>query len=419
MQDLKIDAMEIVNAAIRSAQVDKTLKSALKDFKTEGRTVCVAVGKAAWKMAKVAHEILGNAIRQGIVITKYHHGRGNIPNFEIYEAGHPLPDENNIKATKRAVELVENLGKDDTVLFLISGGGSALFELPLPGVSLSDIIHISDQLLKSGADIVEFNTVRKHLSAVKGGRFAQICHPAGVYNFILSDVIGNKLDMVASGPTLPDSSTSQDAMHVLRKYGIEIGENIRQAILQETPKALENVETTVVGSVEMACEAAAKKAIELGYNTTILTTSLTCEAKEAGRFLGAVAREIFQNERPLKKPAAIICGGETVVKVRGKGKGGRNQELALSSAIEMRGMKGVVLASIGTDGTDGPTDAAGGLVDGTTAEKIALAGKDPIEYLQQNDSYHALKVADALVITGPTGTNVNDVIVLLVRQLRR
>jgi len=415
MQYLKSDAMKIVNAAIESAQVDKTLRSALKDLKAEGRVACVAVGKAAWKMAKVAHETLGDAICRGIVITKYHHSKGHIPNFEIFEAGHPLPDENTLKATKRAVELVKDLGKNDVVLFLISGGGSALFELPLPGVSLLDIIHISDQLLKSGADIGEFNTVRKHLSAVKGGRFAQICRPAKVYNFILSDVIGNRLDMVASGPTLPDSSTSQDALHVLEKYDIEIGESIRQAILRETPKALENVETTVVGSVKMACEAATKKAIELGYNTSILTTSLTCEAKEAGRFLGAVAREISQNERPLKKPAAIICGGETVVRVKGRGKGGRNQELALSFAIEMKGMRGVVLASVGTDGTDGPTDAAGGLVDGVTAEKIILTGKDPVEYLQNNDSYHALKAADALVITGPTGTNVNDVIVLLVR----
>ncbi|MDI3516567.1 MAG: glycerate 2-kinase [Thermotogota bacterium] len=419
-RDLRSDALEIINSAIESSQVDKTLGPALKRFRARFgalETICIAIGKAAWKMAKVAYEVLDGAIKKGVVITKYGHSEGKIPCFEIYEAGHPLPDENSIKATERVIDMVKELGPEDHVIFLVSGGGSALFELPLPGLTLSDIIQISDKLLKSGADISEFNTVRKHLSAVKGGRFAQLCYPARVHTFVLSDVIGNRLDTVASGPAFPDSSTSDEAFKVLEKYGIEITEKIRSALSKETPKSLENVETEVVGSIELACETALKKAQELGYNSMLLTTSLTCEAKEAGRFLGAVAREVSASDRPLKKPAAVICGGETVVRVTGTGQGGRNQELALSASIEIKGMEGIVLASVGTDGTDGPTDAAGGIVDGETYEKILIStGKKPEEFLKNNDSYNALKAANALIITGPTGTNVNDVVLLLVGE---
>jgi len=317
-------------------------------------------------------------------------------------------------ATKRALELTNSLKEDDIVLFLISGGGSALFEMPVDGVSLEDIQKLTEALLKSGANIVEINTVRKHLSKVKGGRFAQHVYPAKIVSLVLSDVLGNRLDSIASGPAYPDGTTSQQAIDVLRKYNIMVSEKILNALAQETPKELSNVETFIIGSVKVACENAEKFASQLGYNTFVLTTTLDCEAKEAGKFLASIAKEIKNSDRPVKKPAAIILGGETVVKVKGSGKGGRNQELALSFALAIEGLENIVLCSFGTDGTDGPTDAAGGIVDGQTAQKIRKAGLSPESFLENNDSYNALKIAGDLLITGPTGTNVNDLIVLLV-----
>jgi hydroxypyruvate reductase len=317
-------------------------------------------------------------------------------------------------ATKRVLELTNSLKENDVVLFLISGGGSALFEMPVDGVSLEDIQKLTEALLKSGANIVEINTVRKHLSRVKGGRFAQHVYPARIVSLVLSDVLGDRLDSIASGPAYPDGTTSQQAIDVLRKYNITVSEKILNALAQETPKELSNVETFIIGSVKVACENAEKFASQLGYNTFVLTTTLDCEAKEAGKFLASIAKEIKNSDRPVKKPAAIILGGETVVKVKGSGKGGRNQELALSFALAIEGLENIVLCSFGTDGTDGPTDAAGGIVDGQTAQKIRKAGLSAESFFENNDSYNALKIAGDLLITGPTGTNVNDLIVLLV-----
>ncbi|MFN4268852.1 MAG: glycerate kinase, partial [Fervidobacterium pennivorans] len=264
------------------------------------------------------------------------------------------------------------------------------------------------------ANIVEINTIRKHLSKVKGGRFAQHVYPAKVLSLVLSDVLGDRLDTIASGPAYPDSSTSQQAIDVIEKYKLKVSNDILNALKEETPKELPNIETYIIGSVKVSCDKAMEKARELGFNTIILTTQLNCEAKEAGRFLAAIGKEILENNRPIPKPAAVILGGETVVHVKGNGKGGRNQELALSFAIEIEGLEKIALCSFGTDGTDGPTDAAGGIVDGQTCEKIRKAGYSPEKLLENNDSYNALKIANDLLITGPTGTNVNDLIVMLV-----
>ena len=404
----------IINEVINEVLPDKAVKNKLKELNVQSEVILVSIGKAAWRMANAAKEVLGDRIKKGIVITKYKHSEGPIEGIEIYEAGHPTPDENTIKATKRALEIASNLSENDTVLFLVSGGGSALFEMPKDGISLSEMQDLTNQLLKSGANIIEINTIRKHLSKVKGGRFAQHVYPAKVLSLVLSDVLGDRLDTIASGPAYPDSSTSQQAIDVIEKYKLKVSNDILNALKEETPKELPNIETYIIGSVKVSCDKAMEKARELGFNTIILTTQLNCEAKEAGRFLAAIGKEILENNRPIPKPAAVILGGEAVVHVKGNGKGGRNQELALSFAIEIEGLEKIALCSFGTDGTDGPTDAAGGIVDGQTCEKIRKAGYSPEKLLENNDSYNALKIANDLLITGPTGTNVNDLIVMLV-----
>ncbi len=419
MEQMKKKLKSIVDMVVRTLIPEESTRlwiaNNMHKFESvEGNLYTIAIGKAAWRMAKATNDVLGERIEYGIVVTKYAHSEGDIPRFEIYEAGHPVSDENTLKATQKVLESTSNLTENDLVLFLVSGGGSALFEMPMEGIELEEIQFLNEQLLKSGANIVEINTVRKHLSKVKGGRFAQHVYPAKIVSLVLSDVLGDRLDSIASGPAYPDGTTSQQAIDVLRKYNITVSEKILNALAQETPKELSNVETFIIGSVKVACENAEKFASQLGYNTFVLTTTLDCEAKEAGKFLASIAKEIKNSDRPVKKPAAIILGGETVVKVKGSGRGGRNQELALSFALAIEGLENIVLCSFGTDGTDGPTDAAGGIVDGQTAHKIRKAGLSPESFLENNDSYNALKIAGDLLITGPTGTNVNDLIVLLV-----
>ncbi len=415
MNSLREDAFKIFKESMESVLPEPSVERALEGADLSGKLLLVSVGKAAWRMANGAKKYLGPRLREGIVVTKYGHSLGEIEGVEIFEAGHPIPDENSLRATKRVVELVSNLGSDYTVLFLVSGGGSALFEEPADGISLDDIGRMNDLLIRSGADISEINTVRKHLSKVKGGRFGKLAEPAKIFSLVLSDVIGDRLDTIASGPAYPDSSTSEDALRILGKYGIDLTENILKALKEETPKELSNVESRIVGSVSVLCERAKETSERLGYSSTIFTTSVDCEAREAGRMLSSVAREETVFGRPLKRPCALIFGGETVVKVTGGGLGGRNQELALSAAIGIKGMEDAVIASIGTDGTDGPTDAAGGIVDGKTVERIEEMGLDPHEMLRNNDSYHALYASGDLVVTGPTGTNVNDLILVLCR----
>jgi len=417
LEELRSGISKIVAGVISSVLPDTAVKEKIDEILKErslNDIVLIAIGKAAWRMASAAKELLGNRISKGIVITKYGHSEGDIEGIEVYEAGHPVPDENTILATKRVLEMTSKLSSNQIVLFLISGGGSALFELPKDGITLAEMQGITNQLLKSGASIVEINTVRKHLSAVKGGRFAQHVAPAKVISLVLSDVLGDRLDSIASGPAYPDSSTSQQALEIVARYNIQLSKEALEVLGEETPKKLDNVESHIIGSVKMACEKAQELAEEMGYNTLLLTTSLDCEVREAGRMFGSIAREIKSYNRPIKKPCAIVAGGETVVHVKGNGKGGRNQELALSFALSTEGLDGVALCSVGTDGTDGPTDAAGGIVDGQSAQKIRQAGYSPEELLENNDSYNALKIANDLLITGPTGTNVNDIVILLV-----
>lgn len=406
---LRSCADQIVGASIRAVLPDEAVRRALKDFHPEGRTVLVAAGKAAWQMAHAAVAVLGH-VDGGVVVTKYDHVKGKIPGVTCCEAGHPVPDANSFAATQKALELVQGLQPEDTVLFLLSGGGSALFEKPLiPAEELQDI---TSQLLASGADIVEMNTIRKRLSAVKGGRFAQHCAPAKVFSIVLSDIIGDPLDMIASGPAYPDSSTCADARRIAEQYGLRLSPEASQCLERETPKVLDNVETLITGSVRELCAAASAACRELGYEPVLLTDSLDCEAREAGAFLAAVARAHQDTDCSL----AFLAGGETVVHLTGSGLGGRNQELALSAAAGIAGLEDTAVFSLGSDGTDGPTDAAGGFVDGGTKERLARQGVRIFEVLKNNDAYHALAACGGLLHTGATGTNVNDVAVLLIRR---
>ena len=406
---LRAHADAIVKASINAVKPDEAVARALKGQNFSGRVVLVAAGKAAWQMAKAAHDCLGKRIDAGVVVTKYEHVMGPIANFDCREAGHPVPDENSFSGTQAALDLVENLTAEDTVLFLLSGGGSTLFEKPLvDGKVLQDV---TNQLLACGADIVEINTIRKRLSAVKGGRFAQICAPAHVFSIVLSDILGDPLDMIASGPAYPDSSTCETAVAIAEKYQLKLTDEVKELLTKETPKELSNVTTQITGSVRELCVAAAAACKELGYEPVLLTDQLCCQAKEAGSFLSSVLKTHANDGKNL----AFLAGGETVVQLTSKGKGGRNQELALSAAIGMEGNDTMAVFSVGSDGTDGPTDAAGGYTDGDTAAELRAKGLEVYKVLQDNDAYNALKAVDGLVFTGPTGTNVNDVAVALLR----
>ena len=401
-------ADRIVASSIRAVQPDDAVARALKGASFPGRVILVAAGKAAWQMAKAAQDCLGDRIERGIVVTKYGHVRGALPGIDCREAGHPVPDENSFAATQAAIDLVSGLTDRDTVLFLLSGGGSALFEKPkVTGEELQDI---TGQLLACGADIVEINTIRKRLSMVKGGRFAEICAPAKVFSVVLSDILGDPLDMIASGPAVPDTSTCAQAEAIAEKYHLRLSQAAESCLHTETPKTLTNVTTQITGSVRELCAAAGAECEKLGYTPILLTDQLCCQAKEAGSFLGTIARTHAGKGKKL----AFLAGGETVVHLTGKGKGGRNQELALAAAPHLEGLSGVCVFSVGSDGTDGPTDAAGGYADGTTNASLTAQGLSVYEVLQENDAYHALEKTGGLIITGPTGTNVNDVAVVLV-----
>ena len=404
---LKTDAKFIWESAIAASMPDSAVKVALKDFKLPlGRLILVSIGKAGWQMANAAYGILGDKIDSGVVITKYEHSKGKIGCLEIYEAGHPVPDGNSISATKRGLEITNGLSEDDTVLFLVSGGGSALFEyVDFP---LADLSSLTKQMLASGTSIEEMNTVRKHLSSVKGGRFAEHIFPARVFGIVLSDIISSRLDMIASGPTVADTSTSSEAVAISEKYSLVLTEKQRSLLSRETPKEIHNATHSISGSVSELCLAAKSAAESLGYETRIVTDSMDSEAREAGELIGSLAARLVSEK---EKPLCLIYGGETVVHLRGNGLGGRNQELALTAATFIRGMDGVSVFSVGSDGTDGPTDAAGGYVDGETYDKIPCVEA----YLDNNDSYNALRLSDGLIFTGPTGTNVNDFAAILIK----
>lgn len=408
---LREEADQVIRKSIQAVLPDEAVSKALKGKNfSQGKIYMVAVGKAGWQMGKAAADILQGRLEAGVVVTKYDHVKGEIPKTQCFEAGHPVPDENSYLATQAALDLVARAGSEDVVVFLISGGGSALFEKPL--VSGEELKDITTQLLACGADIVEMNTIRKRLSAVKGGRFALACEPARVFSIVLSDILGDPLDMIASGPAYPDSSTCEEALSIAEKYKLKLSDEAWKLLGKETPEELYNVETQITGSVSDLCRAAAAACEELGYEPHVLTDQLNCEAREAGRFLAAIARTHQNTDKSL----AFLAGGETIVHLTGKGKGGRNQELALAAAEGIAGLRDTAVFSVGSDGTDGPTDAAGGYSDDTTRDKLLSEGISIYDVLQDNDAYHALSKTDGLIVTGATGTNVNDVAVLLIKR---
>ena len=408
--NLHEDALHIVTSAIDAVKPDAAVRRALQGATFPGRVFLVAVGKAGWQMAHAALQCLPTPPAQGIVVTKYGHVSTDLPGICCLEAGHPVPDENSFAATQAVLDMTADLSPADTVLFLLSGGGSALFEKPLvPGAELQAITR---QLLACGADIVEMNTIRKRLSAVKGGRFAAHCAPAKVQTIVLSDILGDPPDMIASGPAAPDLSTCDEALKIAEKYDLQLSPAARTCLGTETPRHLDNMQIQIIGSVRELCAAAAAQCRVLGYEPLYLTDRLNCEAREAGRFLSAIARSHANDGKKL----AFIAGGETVVRLTGSGLGGRNQEITLAAAENLSGLSNAAVISIGSDGTDGPTDAAGGYADGGTQAALASAGWNIADALRQNDAYHALQTVNGLVHTGPTGTNVNDVTIALVGE---
>jgi hydroxypyruvate reductase len=443
-RDLRADLDRIAQAALIAVAPETCLRRAVHiegdqlhvaketfDLSRIQRILVVGMGKASARMAATLEDLLGERVSGGLVVTAdgYRVASRKVATckVEIVEASHPVPDARGRAAAERIVALVEEAEEDDLVVVLISGGGSALLPLPASGITLSDLAATNKLLLLSGARIQEINTVRKHLSRVKGGQLARHAFPAQVLALVLSDVPGDPLDAIASGPTVGDPTTFDQVKRILRRYRLweEITDPVRERIeagirgeIEETPKpgddVLQRVTTTIIGSGSDALDAAREEGDRLGYHTLSLTTTLEGEAREVGKILAAVAREEASSGRPVPLPALILAAGETTVTVRGTGKGGRNQELALSAAQGIEGLSGVVIASIGTDGRDGPTDAAGGMVDGKTVGRMRERGVDPEESLAQNDSYHALSQSGDLVITGPTGTNVADLCMILV-----
>ena len=404
-EELRAIAKEVIAASLPDEAVRRAL-AALPAAR--GKTVVVSVGKAGWQMAKAAAALLDGAFDAGYVITKYGHSRGEIEGFRVFEAGHPQMDENSVRATQAVLDAVSGLAADDRVLLLLSGGGSALLEKPL--IPLAELREINAQLLACGADIVEINTVRKRLSAVKGGKFARLCAPARVFSIILSDVIGDRADMIASGPACPDASTAREAMEIVSRYGLRLSPEALLLMRAEPVTRLDNARALVTGGVGQLCRAAVEACVRRGYEAELLTDRLCCEAREAGAFLGCVAAAHARDGRRL----AYVAGGETVVHLRGAGKGGRNQELALSAAQQIAGIGNAAVLALGSDGTDGPTDAAGGVVDGASRALLEARGLRIPAILDANDAYHGLEACDGLLVTGPTGTNVNDVSVVLI-----
>lgn len=391
------------------------------------RLIVIGFGKAACPMAKAMEDFSLDLLGTGIVITKYNHcNKYNLEKIKVFEAAHPVPDENGLKGTDAIIRLLKSADEYTLVVCLISGGGSALLISPYEGVGLNDKQKITELLLKAGANIQELNTVRKHISRVKGGRFAEIAYPARIISLILSDVIGDRLDVIASGPTSPDETTFQDALSVLEKYNltkiasspiIDMIQKGMHGLISETPKKgnpiFKRVENIIIGSNTIALAAAKKKAEELGFDAEIVSAEITGEAKEVGKWLAKKAIEV-KNKKSSGRSVCLISGGETTVTVKGDGLGGRNMELALSFALEIEGIDGITLLSAGTDGTDGPTDAAGAIVNGETIRKAKFLGIDAEEYLKNNDSYHFFERIECLFVTGPTGTNVMDIQIVVI-----
>lgn len=401
------DAKAICLEAINGCLPDEGVRAVLEDYKYDD-VYLLAAGKAAFSMAAAAAEKV--KIRKGVVISKYGHIKGEIENCECYEAGHPVSDAATIQATEAAIGMLKDLKEDDHVLFLLSGGASALFEKPL--ISLEKLRHINEQMLKKGLNIVEINTIRKKLSAVKGGKLAELCRPAQVTAIILSDVLSDRLDVIGSGPTVEDKSTAEDALELVRRYDLDLSDETLKIISESRSCYCDNCENIIIGSVRILCEKAMAAAKKYGYEPILITDHIDTEATEAGDLLYDEMMKHLDDPHD----TALIMGGETIVHVKGNGLGGRNQELVFSQIKKLDGMDNVLMMSLGSDGTDGPTDAAGGYVDGSSYQKLKDKGLDYEKILADNDSYHGLKAIDGLIVTGPTGTNVNDITLALIRK---
>lgn len=439
LAELRKDAVTIFQAGLKAVDPVQAVKRHLtrRDdwLEIQGRTYdlstfdgvyVVGMGKAAAAMAQAIEERLGDRLTAGIVNVKVGHVVPlNV--IRVNEAGHPVPDAAGWRGTEQIIHLLRHTGEKDLVLCLISGGGSALLPCPAEGLTLEDKQRVTKLLLECGATIHEINAVRKHISQVKGGRLARLAAPATLISLILSDVIGDHPDTIASGPTAPDESTFGDCLRLLEKYGIEekiptpVLEHLQKGVrgeVEETPKAddpvFQRTRNVIVGSNILAVKAAKEKADELGYHSLILSSFIEGETKEVAQVHAAIAKEILSTGHPIRRPACLISGGETTVTIRGRGLGGRNQEFALAAALAIEGLKDVVMLSGGTDGTDGPTDAAGGIVDGTTVARARAMGLDADGYLRENNSYHFLQPLGDLLITGPTLTNVMDLRLILV-----
>jgi glycerate 2-kinase len=392
------------------------------DLRTYEHIYVVGAGKASAAMAMALEDILGERITAGWINVKDGY-TAPTRKIMIHEAGHPLPDRRSVEGTRQIVSLLKEAKATDLVFCLLSGGGSALMTLPAEDISLSDMEDLTQALLRSGATINEMNAIRKHLSQVKGGQLARLAYPAQVISLILSDVVGSPLDVIASGPTSPDPTTFAQAYQVLEKYRLlqevphSIVSHLKQGMegrVRETPKAqdeaFQRTQNLVIASNEHAAHAAQDKARQLGLNSLLLSTFIEGEAREVAKVFAAIAREIDRSGKPVPRPACIIAGGETTVSVRGQGLGGRNQELALAAAPLLAGLDKVAVVTLGTDGTDGPTDAAGAIASGSTASRAAEKGLSIASYLENNDAYHFFQALGDLLITGPTNTNVNDLI---------
>jgi hydroxypyruvate reductase len=394
------------------------------------RVIVVGAGKAGAPMARAVAAALGDNLSAGLVVVKDGHlaaeTSASSAVLRVVEAGHPVPDERGVNAAQAMLALLQNLTAHDLVIALISGGGSALLTLPVPGVTLAEIQQLTGQLLASGADIGAINILRKHLDQLKGGGLARLVRPATLVTLVLSDVVGSPLDSIASGPTVPDSSSFADALAVLARYGLDqsvppsILAHLRRGAagaIPDTPKPgdplFDGVSTHLVGSNELAAAAALQAASAEGFTPLLLTTSLEGEAREAGRFLAAILREVAASGNPLPRPVCLVAGGETTVTLRGTGRGGRNQELALAAVQGLAGLVDVALVALATDGGDGPTDAAGAVVTGQTAARARVLALDSADYLARNDAYHYFAALDDLLLPGPTATNVNDLTFLV------
>ncbi len=437
-------AMTVVLEGLAAADPRKAVKRSLRlengelivketRIPLKGKVVVVGAGKATGGMASAVEEILGDKISAGAIsVPEELVGEYDLKRIKVLGATHPKASEKSVKAGKEIVSLVKECGEGDLVIALFSGGGSALMEYPVEGVTIEDIRDVSVAMMNAGADIVELNAVRKHLSRVKGGWLAKHAYPAFVLCLMISDVVGDRMDTIASGPTVPDLTTFQQAAEAMKRRGVwdSAPPSVRDYITKglkgeapETPKpgdpVFEKVKNVVIASNIESLRAMKRKAESLGYNALILTSFLEGEAREVGKVAVAIAKEVRRTGNPIPPPAVVLAGGETTVTVRGKGRGGRNQELALSAAISLEGLDGVAIAAIGSDGRDGPTDAAGAVVDGFTVIKAKKAGLDPLKFLDDNNSYEFFKAVGGHVKTGYTGTNVNDFLAIVVEKLEK